>query len=112
MNRVELLRDLFMWAYERSTKEYLKAKSGVVEPDLLRLTYRDAIRHIVKAVVQNPEQDPLALLTGQVALAVPGPQREDVRALVIQELRRLHEGVLARYGLLPSELARWRSIQG
>lgn len=61
MRRVELLRDLFTWAYERSTKEYLTAKSSVVEPDVLRLTYRDAIRHIVKAVVQNPEQDPLAL---------------------------------------------------
>ncbi|TXI71489.1 MAG: Fic family protein [Limnohabitans sp.] len=112
MTRVELLRDLFMWAYERSTKEYLSAKSRVVEPDLLRLTWRDAIRQTVKAVVQNPEQDPLALVAEQVALAVPGPQREDVRALVMQELRRLHEGVLVRYGLRPVELERWRSIQG
>ena len=94
------------------TASALTAKSSVVEPDLLRLTYRDAIRQMVKAVVQNPEQDPLALVATQVALAAPGPDREDVRALVIQELRRLHEGVLARYGLLPSELARWRSIQG
>lgn len=112
MNRVELLRDLFMWAYERSTKEYLTARSGLVEPDLLRLTYRDAIRQIVKAVVQNPGQDPLALVATQVDLAAPGPDRENVRALVMQELRRLHEGVLARYGLRPPELERWRSIQG
>jgi len=35
-----------------------------------------------------------------------------VRALVMQELRRLHEGVLVRYGLRPVELERWRSIQG
>jgi Fic family protein len=112
MNRVELLRDLFMWAYERSTKDYLTAKSSVVEPDVLRLTYRDAIRQIVKAVVQNPEQDPLALVATQVDLAAPGPDRENVRALVMQELRRLHEGVLARYGLRPQELERWRSIQG
>jgi hypothetical protein len=90
----------------------LTAKSSVVEPDVLRLTYRDAIRHIVKAVVQNPEQDPLALVTDQVALAAPGPDRENVRALVMQELRRLHEGVLARYGLRPAEMERWRSIQG
>jgi hypothetical protein len=112
MNRVELLRDLFMWAYERSTKEYLTARSGVVEPDLLRLTYRDAIKKIVKTVVQNPEQDALGLVAEQVALAAPAPQREDLRALVIQELRRLHEGVLARYGLRPPELERWRRIQG
>jgi hypothetical protein len=30
----------------------------------------------------------------------------------MQELRRLHEGVLARYGLRPQELEHWRSIQG
>ncbi|MFM6999845.1 MAG: hypothetical protein ACKOXU_02085 [Limnohabitans sp.] len=47
-----------------------------------------------------------------MALAAPGPDRENVRALVMQEMRRLHEGVLARYGLRPSELERWRSIQG
>ena len=47
-----------------------------------------------------------------LAQAAPGPDRENVRALVMQELRRLHEGVLARYGLRPAELERWRSIQG
>jgi hypothetical protein len=35
-----------------------------------------------------------------------------VKALVIDELRRLHEGVMARYGLRPSELARWRRLRG
>lgn len=37
--------------------------------------------------------------------------RDDVQALVMQELRRLHEGVLARYGLRPSELAAWQAAQ-
>jgi hypothetical protein len=27
--------------------------------------------------------------------------------LLVEELRRLHEGVLARYGLRPSEFAAW-----
>jgi hypothetical protein len=31
----------------------------------------------------------------------------DVKALVVEELRRLHEGVLARYGLRPSEFETW-----
>ena len=28
------------------------------------------------------------------------------------EIRRLHEGVLARYGLRPSEYATWKAVQG
>ena len=30
---------------------------------------------------------------------VPQADRDEVQALVVQELRRLHEGVLASYGL-------------
>jgi hypothetical protein len=29
----------------------------------------------------------------------------------VQELRRLQEGVLARYGLRPSELVAWKAAQ-
>lgn len=43
---------------------------------------------------------------------VPGPDREDVRALVMQELRRLPEGVLTPYGWKVEALERWRRIQG
>jgi hypothetical protein len=39
---------------------------------------------------------------------VPAVDRDNLEALVIEELRRLHEGVLARYGLRPSEYARWK----
>ena len=40
------------------------------------------------------------------------PDRANVHALVVEELRRLHEGVLARYGLRPSHLAAWRKGKG
>jgi hypothetical protein len=39
---------------------------------------------------------------------VPPADRADMHALLVQELQRLHEGVLARYGLRPSELGRGR----
>jgi hypothetical protein len=32
-----------------------------------------------------------------------------VHALLVQELQRLHEGVLARYGLRPLELVAWKA---
>lgn len=35
-----------------------------------------------------------------------------VQSLMVSELRRLHEGVLARYGLQPSELAAWKARAG
>jgi hypothetical protein len=35
-----------------------------------------------------------------------------VQALIVEELRRLHEGVLARYGLRPSQYTAWKAVQG
>jgi hypothetical protein len=32
-----------------------------------------------------------------------------VRVLIVEQLERLHEGVLARYGLRPSEFAAWKA---
>ena len=44
MTRVELLRDLYVWAYERSTQEYLAIKQELAEPDPVRLAWRDFIK--------------------------------------------------------------------
>lgn len=109
LTRIELLRDLYLWAYERSTQEYLAIKQELAEPDPLRLAYRDVIKETVRQVVTHPEQDELDLVRRHVQTQVPAADRSDVETLVIEELRRLHEGVLARYGLRPSEYARWRA---
>lgn len=43
---------------------------------------------------------------------VPEAALHHVQALILEELRRLHEGVLARYGLRPSQLAVWQAVRG
>lgn len=110
MTRTELLRDLYLWAYERSTQEYLAIRQELVEPDPLRLAYRSLIKGTVREVVQSPGQDPLTLIRRAVA-AVRDADRDNVLALINEELRRIHEGVLARYGLRPSELDAWQAKQ-
>lgn len=112
MTRVELLRDLYVFAYERSTQEYLALKQDVAEPDPLRLRYRDTLLQCVREAVRHPAADTVATVAPCVAAAVPPADRDAVQALVMEELRRLHEGVLARYGLRPAEFAAWRAAQG
>jgi hypothetical protein len=112
MTRVELLRDLYVWAYERSTQEYLTIKQDLAEPDPLRLAWRELIKQTLRELVTQPERDPLRHIQQSVAAHVPAPAQADVEALMVQELRRLHEGVLARYGLRPSEYAAWKAVHG
>ena len=112
MTRVELLRDLYVWAYERSTQEYLAIKQELVEPDPLRLAWRELIRQTIRDVVMRPEQEGLSLIDAAVFAQVPKAEQNNVKALIVEELRRLHEGVLARYGLRPSEFTAWERQQG
>lgn len=109
MTRVELLRDLFVWAYERSAQEYLAIRQTLAEPDPLRLHWRELVREAIRSVVTQPGRDPLVLIEEAVSRGgVPAGEQTQVQALVIEELRRLHEGVLARYGLRPSEFLNWQ----
>lgn len=111
LTRVELLRDLYVWAYERSTQEYIAIRQDLAEPDPLRLKWRELLKQSIRQVVCDPATDPLVVIQQQVALQVPQPQQAAVQALIIEELRRLHEGVLARYGLRPSDFAKWKAEQ-
>ena len=108
---MELLRDLYVWAYERSTQEYMAIKQGLVEPDPLRLTWRELIKQTIRDVVMSTDADGLSIIDARVAAKVPTPERSNVKALIVEELRRLHEGVLARYGLRPSEFTAWETRQ-
>ena len=38
--------------------------------------------------------------------------KANISTLALEELRRIHEGVLARYGLRPSQLEKWKKAQG
>ncbi|MEZ4458953.1 MAG: Fic family protein [bacterium] len=111
MTRVDLLRDVFVWAYERSAQRYSAVSQELAEPDPLRLAYRDLIKNAVREIVLNPERDLQGTLDQQLS-TVTGPERDALSELVKQETERLHPGVLARYGLRPSEFDRWRNAQG
>jgi len=112
MTRVELLRDLYVWTYERSTQEYLAIKQDLAEPDPLRLAWRDFITQTLHKVITHPQTDPLACIQRAVTERVPEVEQQAVQAVTVEELRRLHEGVLARYGLRPSDYAAWKQLHG
>lgn len=110
LTRVELLRDLYMWAYGHSATKYGALRRELVEPDPARLAYRLLIRQAVRDVVTRVDEDSMSVIEAHVVQAqLPDEEaRGELRALIISELRGLHEGALARYGLRLSELARWR----
>lgn len=107
LTRTELLRDLYVWAYERSAQEYLAIRQNLGEPDPMRLAYRKFIKDTVHGVVTALPPDILAWIDARLEQVRP-EHRALVRTHVIDDLRRLHEGVLARYGLRLPDYERWQ----
>jgi len=62
LNQIELLRDVFVWAYERSCQRYLAIAQTMVEPDPLKIKYREALIRRFKQSSRgccNPARPPL-----------------------------------------------------
>jgi fido (protein-threonine AMPylation protein) len=107
LNRVELLRDVYLWTYERSSHRYKTVRDSLPEPDPFRFKYRAALTEVVGSVVRNG----LPLTEEAIAeLARPLVAPEDLvqfTHLALAELNGLHEGNIARFRLRPSEFRQW-----
>lgn len=108
LGRVELLRDVFVWAYERSCQQYVAIRQQLVPPDSLRLRYRAELGEAIRAIVQKG----LSLSARHIASIRPSTVRPADRArftaLVRAEFDTLHAGNAVRFGLRPLELAAWQ----
>jgi Fic family protein len=112
LNRVALLRDVYLWAYQRSAERYAAIRQSLGEPDPFRLKYREALREVVGRIVRNQYNRPDALkyLEDWSAENIPALDRAQFIEVAEDEILSLHEGNFARYRLRPSEFEAWRSI--
>ncbi len=110
LNRVELLRDVFVWAYLRSCGRYSAIRQSLGEPDPLRLKYRGEIKEVVAEVVRGCMDKRAAVrwIAGKAAEEIPAHDRNRFMEVVETELSSLHEGNFARYHLRPAEFDKWR----
>ena len=110
LNRVELLRDVFVWAYERSSARYSAVRQSLGEPDPFRLRYRALVAELVAAVVRTgmDKNAAIALARQRAAEQVSPADRARFIEVVETEIMSLHEGNIARYRLRPAEYQAWR----
>jgi Fic/DOC family len=107
LQRTELLRDVFIWAYERSCQRYLAIRQTLGEPDAFRLQYREAIQHTVQGIVRsNLRGTPEEITQIASSLVSPNAMQSLVESVTV-DLAHLYEGNVARYRLKLSELSKW-----
>lgn len=108
LNRVELLLDVFVRAYERSCQQYVAVHQQLVPPDAVRLRYRNQLSALVAAVIRSGAAADAATIRAHLPATVAAGDRERFIAIVMDEFRNLHPGNAIRFGLRPLEFAAWR----
>ncbi len=110
LNRIELLCDIFVWAYERSCARYSAVRQSLGEPDPFRMRYRNMMVETVAEIIRGNMDRKTATVFIKRCAEENIPREDQVRFIEVveTEIMSLHEGNIARYRLRPSEYQTWR----
>ncbi|MSP00087.1 MAG: hypothetical protein EXR07_03400 [Acetobacteraceae bacterium] len=112
MRRVDLLKDVFIWAYERSAARHGAVRQSLGEPDPFRLRYRSELREIVGELIRGGlrRKDAAARIAAWAREKIAREDQPRFIEVVEYELISMHEGNFARYQIRPSEFAAWQTV--
>ncbi|MEX0693120.1 MAG: Fic family protein [Rhodospirillales bacterium] len=112
LNKIDLLKDVFIWAYERSAARYAAVRQSLGEPDPFRLQHRDSLRTLVREIVRQgmTRKEASAHIAAFAGENVEPTERERFREVAENELLALHEGNYARFQIKPAEFEVWRRV--
>jgi hypothetical protein len=107
LNQIDLLKDAFIWAYERSAARYTAVRQSLGEPDPFRLKHRSALREIVKAVVLERLDKKAAFnrISKWANKNIKPVDLERFGEIAGNEVLSLHAVNFARYQIKPSQFS-------
>jgi hypothetical protein len=110
LNDISLLKDVFLWAYERSASRYAVVRQSLGEPDTFKLKYRTQMRELITGIIAQSLnlKDANQLIKRNAQRLPDADQGKFIEAVEI-ELLSLHEGNFARYRVSPKEFAQWKA---
>ncbi|MBA2403851.1 MAG: Fic family protein [Bdellovibrionales bacterium] len=113
-NDISLFRDLYMWAYKRSSQKHSAIQQAMGEPNLLKMKYRTVIHEIIQSVILEKVAGPQLVTRIQNLLKahkLPEAVIVELFNLIETEILSLHDGNVARFKIRPSEFEEWKSLQ-
>lgn len=114
-NDVSLIRDLYVWAYTRSSQKYTAIQQSMGEPNVLKLKYRTVINEVVRSIILEQTQGSQLVQRIKESIETSNIHDEADEAalfnLIETEFLNLHEGNIARFKVLPSAFQTWKLLQ-
>lgn len=112
-NDIHLIRDLYLWAYQRSSQRYSAVQQSMDEPNLLKLKYRSIIQDIIREIVVGEVKGTYVSARIEQMLndsKLPKKVCSDLRHVIESEIMSLHNGNIARFKIRPSEYLIWKKL--
>lgn len=110
LNETELLKDVFLWAYERSATRYAVIRQSLGDPDPFKLKYRNQIRDLItKIIMSGLNSKEASKLISETVSTLTKEDHAQFTEAVETEILALHEGNFARYRVSPKEFKAWKS---
>ncbi|HPI39955.1 MAG TPA: Fic family protein [Pseudobdellovibrionaceae bacterium] len=113
-NDISLFRDLYLWAYKRSSQRYSAIQQSMGEPHLLKQKYRDDIKDIIRTVILEKVAGPQVVQKIKKLMEVknfPKADTAELFKLIETEIISLHDGNIARFKIRPAAFQEWKSLQ-
>ena len=110
MNRIEMMRDVFISSYEQCAHRLHMDRDRQVAPTLLELRYRRQITEMVSDLIRSTRQDNLL---EKVKLRVGGfndldaDQKADLLHVILEESRKVTSATRSQYGITAEEFRAW-----
>lgn len=112
LNRIDLFRDVFVWAYERSSLRYSSARKELGEPDPFRFRYATPITEIIAKIVRErmDKKSAIAFIRDSAKNSVPITDQNRFIEFVEKDLMSIHEGNISIYKIPPTEYEHWQEV--
>lgn len=108
LNKIDLFKDLYLWAYERSCTRYANVRQTLGEPDTFRIKHYPAMHTLIQHIVTDNLTPKLASQAiKNTANNIPKPEQAKFIEMTETELLSLYEGNYARYDIRPTEFKVW-----
>jgi Fic family protein len=112
LNRIELLRDVYVAAYHRSCQQYAATRREMIQPDTFRMRYRQALAETIRNIIQNNQTVNENTIRQHLPTSVAETDRPRFMTLVQQEFKTLHAGNAIRFGIRPLAFEGWKGRAG
>ncbi len=111
--RIELLREVFIWAYERSARNYAAQRQSLGQPDAFRLRHRQHLQTLVNKIIRERLTNQTAAKTIRrwATENVSANEQEQFVMLAERELLGVGDNNFARYRVRLSEYYAWRQAR-